>query len=307
MNDDLDLSALRVFRAVSRAGSFAEAARALNLPKSTVSKRVRDLEVSLAVRLIERTTRQMRVTPEGELLAQRADRLLAEAEDIRRNITLATSEPTGHLRIAVPAFFGNMFIGGIATLCRQRNPELTLEFAFLDRLPDLLEEGFDGAVAFGPLADSDAVMRRVADVQLVPVAAPGLAGLSALSMPEDLLDVDLITHGLRRNTWVFERAAEQRTVDVTGVLTFGSPLASRDAALSGAGATLLPAMLAAPHIADGSLVRLLPQWQGLRREMYFLYPSPQSMTARLRAFLDILLEQVEFAPVSETAEGRAAE
>ena len=172
MNDELDLAALRVFRAVVRAGSFAGAARVMRLPKSTVSKRVRDIETSLGVRLIERTSRQMRVTPEGRLLAERADRLLGEADDIRRAIGRSGNVPAGHLRIAAPAYLGARLMGRVGAHLRASYPEITFEAVFLDRQPNLLEEGFDRAITYGPLEDSDLVMRRLATGHAVPVAAP---------------------------------------------------------------------------------------------------------------------------------------
>ncbi|WP_093422659.1 LysR family transcriptional regulator [Tranquillimonas alkanivorans] len=292
MDNEMYLAALRVFRSVVRTGSFAGAARAMRLPKSTVSKRVRDLERTLEVRLIERTTRQMRVTPEGDLLAQRADRLLHEAEDIRRDIGLSNTEPAGHLRIAVPSFFGVHFMGRVGPRCRALYPDLTLEFVYLDRLPDLLEEGFDGAITYGPLSDSDLVVRTLVTGQFVPVAAPGLEGVSTVREPEDLSAVEAITLGPRRNRWTFSRAGETREVAVTGAMTFGSSLSCRDAAVAGGGVTMLPEFVAREEIAAGRLVRLLRDWVGMSRQIVFVYPSPQSVTARLRAFLDLLVDDL---------------
>ena len=100
MDNDLDLTALRGFRSVLREGSFSAAALALRVPKSTLSKRVADLEADLGVRLIERSTRTLRPTQEGEVLAARADRLLGEAEDIRRALGESGGTPRGHLRLA---------------------------------------------------------------------------------------------------------------------------------------------------------------------------------------------------------------
>lgn len=290
MDDEIDLVALKVFRSVVRAGSFSAAARLLQVPKSTVSKRVRDLETALDVRLVERTTRRMRVTPEGDLLAHRADRLLHEAETIRRDIGLSNREPVGHLRIAAPSFYGIYVLGRVAALCRERHPDLTLEFVFLDRLPDLLEEGFDGAITYGPLADSDLVVRTLTRGQTVPVAAPSVLSGGQPATPDKLSELPAITLGPRRNHWVFERGSTTRGVDVIGVMTFGSPLSCRDAALAGGGVAVLPEFLTRDDIAAGRLLRLLPEWDAAKREILFVYPSPQSVTARLRAFLDILIE-----------------
>ena len=145
---------------------------ALRVPKSTLSKRVADLEAHLGVRLIERSTRTLRATQEGEVLAARADRLLGEAEDIRRALGESGGTPRGHLRLAVPQSFGNVMLGAIAADFRKLHPEVTLEVHFLDRAPDLLEEGFDGCIRFGPLEDSSQVARRLLHGQAMLVGIP---------------------------------------------------------------------------------------------------------------------------------------
>ncbi len=139
MDNDLDLTALRGFRTVLREGSFSAAALTLRVPKSTLSKRVADLEAQLGVRLIERSTRTLRPTQEGEVLAARADRLLGEAEDIRRALGESGGQPRGPLRLAVPQSIGNLLIGAIAADFRKVHPDVTLEIHFLDRAPDLLD------------------------------------------------------------------------------------------------------------------------------------------------------------------------
>lgn len=289
MDNELDLSALRVYCSVVREGSFTAAARLLRTPKSTVSKRVHDLERQLGVRLIERTTRQMRVTAEGQVLAARADRLLSEAEDIRRAMTDSGSAPKGHLRIAVPQLFGQIFLGPVAADCRARFPEITLEFVYMDRPPDLLEEGYDGAIRFGPLEDSGQVARKLAEAYSVVVAAPCLSGIADLTHPTDLarLPQIVITPAWPAN-WKLHRGVEEITFIPEPVLLVGSVLTLHDCAVRGAGVALMPSFLAQPDIDAGRLVLLLPEWRGMMKELYFVYPSPRSATARLRAFLSVL-------------------
>ncbi|WP_164870929.1 LysR family transcriptional regulator [Mesobaculum littorinae] len=292
VDNELSIGALRVFRQVVRSGGFAAASRVLDLPKSTVSKRIRDLELSLGVRLIERTTRQMRITPEGAMLAERADRLLADADALRRAVGQSGAAADGHLRIASPAFFGQIFLGPVAARCHRLHPDLTLEFTFLDRLPDLVEEGFDGAITVGPLPDSDLMMRRLHTARAVPVAAPDLPGINRVREPEDMRRITTVTFGPRRNRLHLVRDGDCRSVDVTGALTFGAIPACASAILAGGGAGMLPAFLAAPLIAEGRLVRLLPDWTGAEVPFHFVYPSPQSATGRLRAFLDLLVAEM---------------
>ena len=289
MDNELDLSALRGFRTVLREGSFSAAALALRVPKSTLSKRVADLEAHLGVRLIERSTRTLRATQEGEVLAARADRLLGEAEDIRRALGESGGTPRGHLRLAVPQSFGNVMLGAIAADFRKLHPEVTLEVHFLDRAPDLLEEGFDGCIRFGPLEDSTQVARRLSHGQAMMVAAPDLPGLEALRHPTDLARFDLV--GLAA-PWPgglpLQNGSEEITLPYAPPLRLGSHLAVRDAVVAGAGVAALPGIVARPDIAAGRLVRVLPDWSTPRKAIYFVYPSAQSVTARLRVFIDHL-------------------
>ncbi len=293
MDNELDLSALRGFRTVLREGSFSAAALALRVPKSTLSKRVADLEAHLGVRLIERSTRTLRPTQEGEVLAARADRLLGEAEDIRRALGESGGTPRGHLRLAVPQSIGNVLIGAIAAGFRKAYPEVTLEIHFLDRAPDLLEEGFDGCIRFGPLEDSTQVARRLLHGQAMLVAAPDLPGLDGLRHPEDLARFDLV--GLAA-PWPgglpLQNGREDVVVPHHPPLRLGSHLAVRDAVLAGAGIAALPGIVARPDIAAGRLVHVLPDWSTPRKAIYFVYPSAQSVTARLRAFIDHLAQEL---------------
>ena len=125
MDKDLDLSALRAFRSVLREGSFAAAALALRVPKSTLSKRLADLEAQLGVRLIERSTRHLRPTREGEVLASRTDRLLEAAEDIRRVLVESGGQPKGPLRLAGPQVLGHLMMGQSAAV-RSRSTAVKL-------------------------------------------------------------------------------------------------------------------------------------------------------------------------------------
>ncbi len=289
LHNDLDLTALRAFRAILREGSFSAAALTLRVPKSTLSKRIADLEASLGVRLIERTTRQLRVTQEGKVLAARADRLLGEADDIRRALGEQHAVARGHLRIAVPQVMGNVLMGKLAADFRAAHPDVTLEIHFLDRVPDLLEEGFDGCVRFGPMESSGQVARLLQEGHAVLVARPGLPDLATLDHPTGLKHLPLV--GLAAPwamTWMLNRTDEAVEIAVNPALQLGSYLAIREAAIAGAGVALLPYILARPALDAADLIAVLPGWETPRKGLYFVYPSAQSVTARLRVFIDFL-------------------
>lgn len=299
MDNDLDLTALRVFHSVVRAGSFSAAARDLGAPRSTVAKRVADLEATLGVRLVERTTRSMRVTTEGEVLASRAERLLAEASDIRRRLSDAGQAPRGHLRIGVPELFEQITMGRLAPWFRRKYPEITLELVTSRHPGDLIEAELDAIIAFGPLPESNLVARRLVRGSMTTVAAPELPGLSELRHPRDLLRMPLIDvpqNWIRQ--WAFVRGDEEEVLRIDPVLTFGSMLTARDAAVEGGGVAKIPTILARPEIAAGRLTEVLPEWRGPAKDLFVVFPSARSVTTRLRAFLDVLQESVDNAPAS---------
>ena len=227
------------------------------------------------------------------MLAARADRLLGEAEDIRRALGESGGTPRGHLRLAVPQVIGNLLMGPIAASFRAAHPDVTLEIHFLDRAPDLLEEGFDGCIRFGPLEDSSQVARRLLHGQAMLAASPDLPGLDTLRHPTDLLRFPLV--GLA-TLWAgglpLSNGAEEITLPFAPPLRLGSHLAVRDAVVARAGIAPLPGMIVREEIAQGRLVHVLPDWSTPRKAIYFVYPSAQSVTARLRVFIDHLAREL---------------
>ncbi|MGS4944580.1 LysR substrate-binding domain-containing protein [Meridianimarinicoccus sp. RP-17] len=287
----MDLNTLREFSAIAAEGSFAAAARRLGMPKSTISKRIQDLEAALGVRLMDRTTRRLSLTAEGALVLARAERILADAGEIAR----ALSDPDevavrGHLRLAVPLLFGQAFIGQIVAASRRLYPDLTLEVVLTDSQPDLIEEGFDAAIRVGHPADGPFVAQRFARSEQVVVATPDLCP-EPLTDPAGLASLPVLLHGVGLvQGWHLTRGREDRTVRLVGGLALTSHVALRDAALGGAGAALLPLFLVERDLAEGRLVRVLDGWDGPAADLHVVYPGPQALTARLRAFRDLLLQ-----------------
>ena len=171
---------------------------------------------------------------------------------------------------------------------------MTLEIHFLDRAPDLLEEGFDGCIRFGPMESSGQVARLLQHGHAVLAAMPGLSGLDRLHHPADLETMPLV--GIAApwfSGWPLGRGDERIDVPAKPGLALGSYLAVRDAAVAGAGVALLPYLLAHPEFAAGRLVQVLPGWETARKGLYFVYPSAQSVTARLRVFIDFLADALK--------------
>lgn len=288
VDGDMDLNALREFSAIASEGSFAGAARKLGTPKSTVSKRIQDLEADLGVQLIERSTRKLRLTAEGSLVLARAERILADSREITQSLLKGSEDVQGHLRIAAPVLFGQAYLGQIAAVCRRLYPDLTLEIVLTDSQPDLIEEGFDAAIRFGEMPNGQFVSRPLATGHSVAVAAPGLVP-HRLSDPLGLASFPVLIFGIGLvQAWHFTNGKSKTSVRLAGGLAMTNHVALREAALGGAGIALLPLFLIEDDIKAGRLVPVLDGWSSEPNELSIVYPSAQSLTARLRSFIDVV-------------------
>lgn len=289
----LDLNALRDFVAVICEGSFSAAARALGVPKSTISKRVQDLEASLSTRLIERTTRSLRLTSDGAAFHARATRIVADAEDAEKALRAHGDEPVGHLRITSPQLFGQRYLGTVAAAYRTKFPKTTLEISLLDRSVDLIEENFDAAIRIGDLPDSTMVARTIAFADTVVVSTPSLLRRkTGLMSPVDLRTLPCLAFSMApyHASWRLQKAGEVLEVQIKPALAINSLVALRDAAITGAGFAYLPRFIVADDVAAGRLALATPKWSGAIVPISLVYPSARFLSARLRGFVDILVE-----------------
>src|SRR5690606_543458 len=155
----MDLNDMAVFVRVVQAGSFVGAARALGMPKSTVSRRISDLETHLGARLLQRTTRRLNLTDVGEIYYRHASRIVTEVEDAERAVTLMQDSPRGLLRITAPLNFG--YLGPVVASFLARYPDVQVELVCADRVVDLVHEGFDLAIRAGRLRDSSLISQSL--------------------------------------------------------------------------------------------------------------------------------------------------
>jgi DNA-binding transcriptional LysR family regulator len=293
----VDLNALRDFVTVVNAGSITAAARVLGSPKSTVSKRLQDLEAALAVRLIERSTRALRLTGEGADFFQRAQRLLADADEAIAALHEHAQQASGPVRLSVPVLFGQAFMGQVAAAYRTRHPGTTIEVISADRRVDLVEEGFDAAIRVGQLPDSSLIVRPLTTVAHVAVGAPQLIGPAPAAHPAALASLPCMAHAageVTRSTWRFVCAsAADSPVDVhiKPVITLSSLPALREAALAAAGLAYLPEFMVQADLQAQRLVLAVHGWQGVQVPLSVVVPSSRHMPLRVRALVDLLVER----------------
>lgn len=289
MGQYLDLEALADFLAAIDAGGVTAAARQRRQPKQTVSRRLLALEAELGVRLFDRTTRALRLTPEGTLLQERARSLLADVEETRQTLADRSAAVEGVLRISAPVLLGQTVLGRVAAGILAAYPNLRLEIVLSDRRVDLIEEGYDAAIRVGQHDDSSLVSRVFGHADTIVVASPtAVAALGAPGEPEALAQKPCILFGESGASarWTLSDGDRSCTVNVTGRLTCTSLKLCLDAAIAGAGFTRIPAFVARPALDAGAILRVLPGWTSSRAPLRIVYSSKRLMSARLRAFID---------------------
>jgi DNA-binding transcriptional LysR family regulator len=279
----MDLLALADFNLVARHGGVGRAARAAGRPKATLSRRVAELEASLALRLFERGGRTLKLTQEGRALYERTAALLTELDETAAGISSGGSTPRGRLRISAPLLFSQIAMGRLAAEFAMTFPDIRLEVTTEDRAVDMVEEGYDLVIRVNPDPDQTLVGRAFMRDRLVVVANPDLV------RPADGSAVPAIVRGTGSGTevWTMANATGPSTILVDPVLGLSSMIMVRDAVRAGVGVARLPVSLVGPDLAAGGLAH----WgdvDGPEIALWALYPSRRLLSARVSAFLDHL-------------------
>jgi DNA-binding transcriptional LysR family regulator len=286
-----DLIAMAYFVHVVDRGGFTAAARHLSAPLSTISRRIAELERSLGIRLLERSTRKVRVTSLGENYLEYCRRGLQEFESATLAVRNRQSEVSGLLRISVPPNLVEPFFLPAATEFQARYPNARLAILSTERHVDLLHERIDVAFRIGPLKDSRMTVRKIASYASYLVAAPAyLAGQSPIEAPDDLSTHRIVAFdgGTGRVTWSLRRAAADQSVAIEllphlAMNDFAGILA---ATLRGCGAAWVPSILCAAHLRAGALTRVLPDWTFERSTISAVMPGNRNISRLIRLFLD---------------------
>jgi len=287
----MDLNALQSFVVVVTHGGFAAAARAKGIPKSSLSRRVHDLEEKLGVRLIDRTSRTFRVTVEGSELFERAIPALSGLQEVEQALLSKGGEPTGRLRIAAPTLFGNFYLGRLAARYYAAYPKVELEIVVSDRTVDLLGEGFDAAIRVNGPDTNDLVQLVFARCRMQLVAAPAVAARAGVRSPLKRCELPTVffDNFPVAPPWRFADGKRKFEVAPRAVMRLSTLAMVRDAVLEGAGFSLLPDTLVADDIASGALVHF-GDLDGVDVDLSIVHPSRRLVSRRLQAFIDMLVE-----------------
>lgn len=294
-----DLNELQFFVQVAQAHSFTVAARRLSVPKSSVSRAIRRLESRLGVQLVERTTRRVTLTEVGEVYLDHCQRVLEEAEQADLAVGALLARPRGKLRVAVPVPFARFILAPALGAFLAAYPELRIHLQLLP-LDGSAPGDMDVIIRSGPLEDSALLARPVLKVRLGIYASPVyLCKHPVPGSPSDLLEHSCIatacsgaTDGSDSMIWRLRRGSELREVRVEPRAFIPDPMINHQLALAGAGIALLPERTVQEDLAQGRLVRLLPDWEPGPVELHALYASRLSSSPKVRAFLQFLREQI---------------
>lgn len=290
------IQSIRVFARVVEAGTFTKAAESLDLPKGTVTKLVQHLESRLKVKLLNRTTRRVTVTPDGAAYYERTVRVLNDLDDIEASMTNAQARPSGRLRVDVGTSVAReIIIPALADFYR-RFPDIQLDLGVTDRSVDLIADNVDCVIRGGELLDQSLVARRVANVPLITVASPAyLKAHGTPTHPEQLEDEHtVVNYFSTRNGRPFANGFEKdgQTLEIAGryKLSVNESNAMTAAALAGLGVAQMAMFTALPLIERGELVRVLPDWNGETIPLYVVYPPNRHLSAKVRAFVEWVAE-----------------
>ncbi|MGE8258268.1 MAG: LysR substrate-binding domain-containing protein [Stenotrophomonas sp.] len=290
------ISALLAFVRTAEAGSIVGAARVLGLTASAVGKRIARLEQDLGTRLFHRTTRRLHLTDEGELLLQRCRRALDELSDAQADIAQRQHAPRGLLRIGLPTI-GYRFLLPVLPGFQQRYPQVQLELDFNDRLVDVVNEGLDAVIRSGDLADSSLMARTLGTFRFVICASPQY--LQAQGMPQQQADLQHLaavrfrfpTSG-KLQPWSLPGHSGDAAASMATSMTCNNMEALLSAAIGGMGVAWMPDFLAADALADGRLQHVLPALPHQHGQFSLLWPGNRQPSARLRVFIDYLVEHL---------------
>jgi DNA-binding transcriptional LysR family regulator len=288
-------SELQAFLNVAGEQSMTKAANTLGVSVSSVSRQLMNLEARLGARLVQRSTRQLSLTSEGEQLYSAVKDLLANWEEAEANITTRAHTPTGRLKVGASLSFALLHLMPVVQLFRERYPSVFIEVVASNRYYDIIENGLDLAIRTRRVeADSSITIRRLARTRRVLAASPAYLDRRGIpNHPNDLKRHDLMLYTLADdwNSLHFRKGSESVKVEVDGIINANDGQLICKAARDGLGILAQPTYIIQEDLDAGRLVRVLDDWDLPRLTMNIAYPSRTFVPARTRLFIDFLVEQ----------------
>jgi DNA-binding transcriptional LysR family regulator len=288
------LQAIQVFVQVVESSNFIRAAERLGLSATAVSRQVAELEKHLQSRLLQRTTRRISLTESGRTFYERCVQILAELDEAEREVGQEAAEPRGTIRLTTSVNFGTRQVTPAIASFLARHAQVKFDVSLSDRIVDIIEEGFDLAIRIGRTGAQNLVARKLGEARLVLCASPAyIARHGAPATPEDLARHNCLTYEYAlRDAWTFcDAAGRERTVRVAGSLNSNNGDLNAAAAVQGVGIALEPDFIVDSELKSGKLVPVLESFEAPASPIYAVYPSRRFLPAKVRAFVDFLVER----------------
>lgn len=294
------LRAYEVFATVVGKGSFLQAAKVLNTSPANVTRYVSELEAYLGARLLNRTSRHLSLTESGQALYERCRNILDEVAEAEAIAGSSALNPRGRLRINAPLSFGVLHLAPLWPLFAARYPEVELDVSLIDRVVDIVDEGFDLAIRISRAGPTTHVARKLAASRNIVCASPEyLARHGAPATPADLARHVCVgySHAFTANDWqLIDESGALHVAKVSYVMISNNGDTARAAALAGMGIIWQPTFLIGADLKAGRLVRVLPDYHMPDIDILALYPSRRHLGAKVRVMVDFLAESFAGTP-----------
>jgi len=298
-----ELTQIKSFVALVESGSISKAAERMDIAVSAVSRRLKELESSLGVQLVQRTTRKMHITEAGEKFYRRCGRLLDDLEEAKHEASNTATALSGTLRIATPLSFGVAHLSPAVAAFMHLHPQIKIELDMSDRRIDLVEEGLDLAIRIGTLEDSSLMARKLASVRHVVCASPDFLNRHGIpSTPQDLSALPALCYGnlSQPDTWHYhDKDSKPGQVKVPMRMRANNGDALVEAAIAGLGVLCEPSFIVHGSVERGVLKPLLTDYQWNPMGIFAVYPQTKHMPTRVRAFIDFLVSSFGDTPYWE--------
>lgn len=288
------LTAMQMFTRVVETGSFSAVAKEMNSTQPTISKNIAELESWLGAKLLNRSTRSLRLTETGTDYYERCVAILQDVEEAEQMVGQLQTQPRGTVRVSTVVAFGRLHLVPRLTGFYKKFPEIKVDMRLNDRVVDLVEEGVDVAIRMGQLADSSLIAKKLCSSPMVTVASPAYLKDNGIPRhPRDLKDHNYITYtdAVTRNETQFKDQGEPFFVRVEGNLTTNNTEVLRMALITGLGVSRAPRWLVGDAIASGELVTVLDDFQPDAMSIHAVYPPGRHLPSKVRSFLDYIGEE----------------
>ncbi|MUK49599.1 LysR family transcriptional regulator [Aliivibrio fischeri] len=293
----MDLNNITLLNQVVDSGSFTQAATNLGMTKSTVSRKLAELEEHLGVKLITRSTRKLGLTQEGEIFYQASVKVLDIMQQTELELTANQNLIRGHLNLAMPVEIGHNVMSDYINSFLKRYPEVSINLEMTNREVDIIGDGIDLYVQIGEINDSSLVARTIDFSERIIVASPEyLNNYGYIQTPEDLQAPHhqiRVVNAVKVPNLYFNQVDKAIRVNLPYRLKVNTVTACKSACLSGLGIASLPEFICREHINNGELIRILPDWDLPRVAISLVFPQNKLLPKRLRAFIDHVLERFE--------------